>query len=95
MSSGDLIGLGEAEPGAGLDGVDGLGFEGAPQAGIDGEGGGDGEGFGARQLALAEEVEERGLVLVDGGEAGLDFGQRAGEKNFEDALLLVAEERAE
>ena len=39
-------------------------------------------------------MQQRGLILVDGREARLNLFQRAGEQNFKDALLFVAEERA-
>ncbi len=45
------------------------------------------------QAGLAEEVQQRGLILVDGREAGLDSLQAGLEDELHDALLLVAEER--
>ena len=45
------------------------------------------------QAGLAEEVQQRGLILVDGREARFDSLQAGLEDELHDALLLVAEER--
>ena len=92
---GDLVGGGAGEQGFDLGGVELVGFEGAAEAGVDGEAGGEGEGGRRGHAGLGEEVEEGGVVLVDLAEGVLHLGEGAVEDGAEDAVLLVGEERGE
>ena len=88
-----MIGLREAEIDTHLNGIDGIAVERPAHAGIDGKGGGESERRRTLQAGLAEEVQQRGLVLVDGREARLDALQAGLEDELHNALLLVAEKR--
>ena len=92
---GDVIDLGAAEEAGELGGVEGFGFEGAAQSGVDGEAGGDGEGGGSGDVGLTEEVEQGGVLFVDADERIFNFGEGLVEDALEDALLLVGEEGGE
>ncbi len=92
---GDLVGFGAGEEGFDLGGVEVVGLDGAAQAGVDGEAGGEGEGGRRGHAGFGEEVQERGVVLVDLAEGVLHLGEGLVEDGVEDAVLLVGEERGE
>ena len=76
-------------------GVEVVGLDGAAEAGVDGEAGGEGERGRRGHAGLGEEVQERGVVLVDLAEGVLHLGEGLVEDGVEDAVLLVGEERGE
>ncbi len=92
---GDVVDFGAAEEAGDLGGVEGFGFEGAAEAGVDGEAGGDGERGRCGDVGIAEEVEQGGVLVVDADERAFDFGEGLVEDALEDAVLLVGEERGE
>ena len=61
-----------------LGGVEGLCLDGAAQAGVDGEVGGDSEGRRRGHAGFGEKVEQRGVVLVDLAQRVFHLGQGAG-----------------
>ncbi len=86
---------GAGEEGGDFGGVEGFGFEGAAEAGVDGEAGGEGEGGRGGHAGFGEEVQQRGVVLVDLAQGVFHLGEGAVEDGAEDAVLLVGEERGE
>ena len=92
---GDLVGGGAGEEGFDLVGVEGVGLDGAAEAGVDGEAGGEASAGGAAMPDLGEEVQEGGVVLVDLAEGVFHLGEGLVEDGVEDAVLLVGEERGE
>ena len=76
-------------------GVEGVGLDGAAQAGVDGEAGGGGERGRCGHAGFGEEVQKRGVVFVDLAEGILHLGEGLVEDGVEDAVLLVGEERGE
>jgi hypothetical protein len=75
---GDVIDFGAVEEASDLGGVEGLGFEGAAEAGVDGEAGGEGEGGRGSDVGVAEEVEQGGVLVVDADERAFDLGASRG-----------------
>jgi hypothetical protein len=63
-----VIDFGATEQAGDLGGVEGVGLEGVAQAGVDGKAGGDGERGWSGDVALAEEVEQGGVLFVDADE---------------------------
>ena len=92
---GDVIDLGAAEETSDLGGVEGIGFEGAAEAGVDGEASGEGEGWGRGDVGIGEEVEQGSVLVVDANERAFNFGEGLVEDALQDAVLLVGEERGE
>ena len=92
---GDVVDVGAAEEAGDLGGVEGIGFEGAAEAGVDGEAGGDGEGGGSGDVGFGEEVEQGGVLVVDADERAFDLGEGLVEDALQDAVLLVGEEGGE
>jgi len=92
---GDGVDFGAAEEAGDLGGVVAGGFECAAEAGVDGEAGGESECGWGGDVGLGEEVHEGGVLFVDADEGAFDLGESLIEDAFEDAVLLVGEERGE
>ena len=88
----DVFGRGELATSIMMRGVEGFGLKGTEERGVDGVVGGDLKRGRGSHPGVGEEVEERGVVLVDLAQGVLHLGEGLGEDGLKDAVLLVGEE---
>src|SRR5271170_6007531 len=65
------------------------------QTRVDGIAGGQGKLGRFWQIRLGQELQQRGVALVDGAKSGLDFVEGRFEDDLQDATFLVVKEQSD